>query len=80
MSDNAGKLSRFWRFYAGIPQVFVMAQDDRKKKDDLADAKERARKKDDEPDENSEKAGKKKGKGFFLFRPFRVFRTSSSAH
>jgi hypothetical protein len=48
-----------------------------KKKDDLADAKERAKSKDDEPDENSEKAGKKKGKGFFLFRPFRLFRTSS---
>lgn len=50
-----------------------------KNKDDLADAKERAKRKDDdEPDENNEKAGKKKGKGFFLFRPFRQFRTSST--
>jgi putative chitinase len=48
-----------------------------KKRDDVADLKSPAKKKDDEPDENNEKAGKKKGKGFFLFRPFRLFRTSS---
>jgi hypothetical protein len=49
-----------------------------KKRDDLADEKKRAKKNDDEADEDNEKDGKKKGKGFFLFRPFRLFRTVSS--
>ncbi|HEY8461780.1 MAG TPA: hypothetical protein VIM99_15425 [Blastocatellia bacterium] len=46
-----------------------------RKKDDLAELNIRAKKKDDdEPDEDKGRAGKKKGKGFFLFRPFRIFR------
>jgi putative chitinase len=59
-----------------------------RKKGDLADLKTLAKKKtdvdevevkpkkkdDDEPVEDNERAGKKKGKGFFLFRPFRIFR------
>src|SRR5882672_5033989 len=50
-----------------------------KKKDDAADVKARAKKKDDEKDEDNGTSGKKKGKGFFLFRPFRLFRAASSA-
>jgi peptidoglycan L-alanyl-D-glutamate endopeptidase CwlK len=56
-----------------------------RKKDDMADLKTLAKKKNDvdeaevkpkkkadyEPDEDNERAGKKKGKGFFLFRIFR---------
>jgi peptidoglycan L-alanyl-D-glutamate endopeptidase CwlK len=49
-----------------------------KKKDDVADDKSRAKKKDDEMAENNESNGKKKGKGFFLFRPFRALRARSS--
>jgi putative chitinase len=49
-----------------------------KKKDDAADEKSRAKKKDDEMAENNESNGKKKGKGFFLFRPFRALRSRSS--
>jgi len=49
-----------------------------KKRDDVEDAKVKAKKKDDETDEANDRAGKKKGKGFFLFRPFRIFRSSSS--
>jgi putative chitinase len=62
----------------------------KKKKDDAADFKTLAKQRDEEPDEDEievkakkrgeesdrdkEKTGKKKGKGFFLFRPFRLFR------
>jgi hypothetical protein len=38
----------------------------------VKEVKAEAKKKDDKPDENNERAGKKKGKGFFLFRPFRA--------
>jgi peptidoglycan L-alanyl-D-glutamate endopeptidase CwlK len=62
-----------------------------KKKDDVADRKVKAKKKDDaadgkvkkkkygETDEDNNTNGKKKGKGFFLFRPFRVFRAVASS-
>jgi len=60
-----------------------------KKKDDVADekarakkqddvAKARAKKKDDVANGDNETSGKKKGKGFFLFRPFRALRAASS--
>jgi len=49
-----------------------------KKKDDLAGKKSGAKKRDDETAENNETNGKKKGKGFFLFRPFRALRSASS--
>jgi len=49
-----------------------------KKKDDAADEKSRAKKKDDDMAENNESNGKKKGKGFFLFRAFRALRARSS--
>ena len=49
-----------------------------KKKDDVADKKSGAKKKDDDTAENNETNGKKKGKGFFLFRPFRALRAASS--
>jgi hypothetical protein len=49
-----------------------------RKRDDDDDVKVKPKKKDDEPDEDNERAGKKKGKGFFLFRPFRIFRGSSA--
>jgi putative chitinase len=46
-----------------------------KKKDNVDDVNVKPKKKgDDEPDEDNERAGKKKGNGFFLFRPFRIFR------
>jgi putative chitinase len=50
----------------------------RKRDDDDDEVKVKPKKKDDEPDEDNERAGKKKGKGFFLFRPFRIFRGSSA--
>jgi hypothetical protein len=49
-----------------------------KKRDDVADEKSMAKKKDDDTAENNEANGKKKGKGFFLFRPFRALRAKSS--
>ena len=49
-----------------------------KKKDDVADKKSGAKKIDDDTAENKETNGKKKGKGFFLFRPFRALRSASS--
>jgi putative chitinase len=49
-----------------------------KKKDEVADKKSGAKKRDDETAENNETNGKKKGKGFFLFRPFRALRSASS--
>jgi hypothetical protein len=49
-----------------------------KKRDDVADKKSGAKKKDDDTAENNETNGKKKGKGFFLFRPFRALRGASS--
>jgi putative chitinase len=49
-----------------------------KKKDDVADEKSMAKKKDDDMAENNETNGKKKGKGFFLFRAFRSLRARSS--
>jgi hypothetical protein len=49
-----------------------------KKRDDVADKKSGAKKRDDETAENNETNGKKKGKGFFLFRPFRALRSASS--
>jgi hypothetical protein len=49
-----------------------------KKRDDVADKKSRAKKRDDDTAENDETNGKKKGKGFFLFRPFRALRSASS--
>jgi putative chitinase len=49
-----------------------------KKKDDVAYEKIKAKKKDDDTAENNEENGKKKGKGFFLFRPFRALRAKSS--
>jgi putative chitinase len=49
-----------------------------KKRDDAADGKKRAKNKDGEADEDNETDGKKKGKGFFLFRPFRMLKTISS--
>jgi putative chitinase len=49
-----------------------------KKRDDLAEEKSRSKKKDDDTAENNETNGKKKGKGFFLFRPFRALRAASS--
>jgi len=49
-----------------------------KKKEDVADKKSGAKKRDDETAENNETNGKKKGKGFFLFRPFRALRSASS--
>jgi len=49
-----------------------------KKKDDAADGKVK-KKKDGETDEDNNTNGKKKGKGFFLFRPFRVFRAIASS-
>src|SRR6266511_1073744 len=49
-----------------------------KKRDDVADKKSGAKKKDDDTAENNETNGKKKGKGFFLFRPFRALRAASS--
>ncbi len=49
-----------------------------KKKDVVADKKARAKKRDDDTAENNETNGKKKGKGFFLFRPFRALRSASS--
>lgn len=49
-----------------------------KKKDDLADEKARSKKKDDEANGDNKTNGKKKGKGFFLFRPFRALRAAVS--
>src|SRR5262249_50740441 len=49
-----------------------------KKKDVMADEKARAKKKDDVANGDNETSGKKKGKGFFLFRPFRALRAASS--
>jgi peptidoglycan L-alanyl-D-glutamate endopeptidase CwlK len=49
-----------------------------KKRDDVADKKSGAKKRDDDTAENNETNGKKKGKGFFLFRPFRALRAASS--
>jgi len=49
-----------------------------KKRDEVAEEKSRAKKKDDDTAENNETKGKKKGKGFFLFRPFRALRAASS--
>jgi peptidoglycan L-alanyl-D-glutamate endopeptidase CwlK len=49
-----------------------------KKRDDVADKKSGSKKKDDDTAENNETNGKKKGKGFFLFRPFRALRATSS--
>jgi putative chitinase len=49
-----------------------------KKKDDVADKKSMAKNRDDDTAENNEANGKKKGKGFFLFRPFRALRSASS--
>jgi hypothetical protein len=49
-----------------------------KKRDDVADKKSGAKKRDDDTAENNETNGKKKGKGFFLFRPFRALRASST--
>jgi len=49
-----------------------------KKKDHLADAKARVKRKDDVANEYNEANGKKKSKGFFLFRPFRALRAASS--
>jgi putative chitinase len=52
-----------------------------KKNDDAPDVEARSKKNDDEKDKNKddETGGKKKGKGFILFRPFRLFRAASSA-
>jgi hypothetical protein len=50
-----------------------------KKKDDVADGKTKAKKKDDDMAENNETNGKKKGKGFFLFRPFRAIKAIRAA-
>ena len=47
-----------------------------KKKDDVAKA--RAKKKDDVANGDNEATGKKKSKGFFLFRPFRALRAAYS--
>jgi putative chitinase len=49
-----------------------------KKRDDVADKKSGAKKREDDTAENNETNGKKKGKGFFLFRPFRALRAASS--
>jgi peptidoglycan L-alanyl-D-glutamate endopeptidase CwlK len=51
------------------------------KRDNDAYGKARVKKKDDQTEEDDErpgKDGKKKGKGFFLFRPFRLFRGAPS--
>ena len=53
------------------------ARSKEKMREDVADGKKKAKKKDDETDEDNETDRKKKGKGFFLFRPFRFFRTIS---
>jgi peptidoglycan L-alanyl-D-glutamate endopeptidase CwlK len=50
-----------------------------KKRDDVAEEKSRAKKKDDDMAENNEPNGKKKGKGFFLFRPFRALKALRAA-
>ena len=50
-----------------------------KKRDDVAEEKSRAKKKDDDMAENNETNGKKKGKGFFLFRPFRALKALRAA-
>jgi hypothetical protein len=49
-----------------------------KKRDDVADKKSGEKKRDDDTAENNETNGKKKGRGFFLFRPFRALRAASS--
>jgi hypothetical protein len=48
------------------------------KRDEVSDKKSRRKKKDDDTAENNETNVKKKGKGFFLFRPFRALRAASS--
>jgi putative chitinase len=45
-----------------------------KKRDDAADGKTMAKKRDDETDEDKKADGKKKSKGFILFRPLRALR------
>ena len=49
-----------------------------KKRDDVAEEKSKAKKKDEDTAENNETKVKKKGKGFFLFRPFRALRAAAS--
>ncbi len=54
-----------------------MAYERPRKKDDIADERPREKKKDDEI---SGSGGTEKNKGFFLFRPFRLFRGGSSTN
>jgi putative chitinase len=49
-----------------------------KKKDDVANGKAKVKKKDEVANEDNETSRKKKGKGFFLFRPFRALRAAAS--
>src|SRR5262245_23963656 len=49
-----------------------------KKKNEVANEKSRAKTKDDVANEDNETSRKKKGKGFFLFRPFRALRAAAS--
>ena len=49
-----------------------------KKRDEVANEKSRAKKKDEVANEDNETSRKKKGKGFFLFRPFRALRAAAS--
>jgi hypothetical protein len=71
--DNASAVRPRARKKDDVAEVKTLA-----KKRDVVDEDEieaKAGKKDDhEPDQDKERSGKKKGKGFFLFRPFRIFR------
>ncbi|HEV2663468.1 MAG TPA: hypothetical protein VG324_01070 [Blastocatellia bacterium] len=49
-----------------------------KYKDDVANGKSGAKNKDEATSEDNETSKKKKGKGFFLFRPFRALRAAAS--
>lgn len=69
--DNAAEIRAKARKKDDLAELKTLA----KKKDDVDEVKVKAKKKDDdESDVDNKRAGKKKGKGFFLFRPFRIFR------
>jgi putative chitinase len=70
--DNAADVRPRARKKGDVAVVKTMA----KKKDNADEVKVKSKKRDDEPDEDNEKTVKKKGRGrgFFLFRPFRIFR------
>jgi putative chitinase len=67
--DNTAEVRARARKKDNLAEVRTLA----KKRGALADVEVKEKKKDDDADEYKEKGGKKKGKGFFLFRPFRLF-------